>query len=1156
MRKLLVLPIVLTAFCAGFDVSAAVSRGGRGSSGNTNTTAVEGQRTQNAQGSGTTAARTANRNRANPSSVVTGTTSARVATRKVARSAVSGNTTAVNNTSAANVKRTGPVVSASNTSGGKAARAAKQSAVNLGTKVKAKAENTIVSKECQDAFYGCMDSLCMMDNASGGRCRCDDRVADFDAALELIMEANTKTEILRTEAVQRIEMGEDADVVAEWAEKATAEALADYKKNKKDYLKEAKSSTTTKKTLDFSSLNNILFDTDSLFDSEGEDSFQISDLANKTGSALRSAAMQMCGPKLPETCNTWSSMLTAEYSRQIESDCTGYYNDLRKRQMEAETESRKALAELKDVALDKYREQNKYRTAAECAIYFNQCMQGESVCGAGFESCVVNPTYYGAAENRESAIMHPISTKKGGVAIEITESTYREIEGRKGACESVLRQCIDVSKDVWNEFLVMAAATIKSAELAAEDDVRRNCARDIVDCVKQAAADAGKTEGTDDWAYFTQDINNFKETCKIEIDKCKAYGSDNLAIGVENYIRMALDALRVDRCTTKIKTCLINNCGEDFSGCPVTSAAALYDLCSDDEIAYDCAGKKGSNGEDIDLTAYVNSVAQGLMLNVNSKLIDNCQKAVKNVMTEYCGGTDICQNDEIDFSNELQTHVYYRLVRYEDNIIDDNHRRIKNDISAFSEADATCPKWEAKLWNTIWHQNIRLQCTDSGCSFKDVNENGVKNKETSDNTGQVVNKLNNVLSQVTSLIMDDIRVKRCTDGFKYENFDGAIVNTHGSKTGESTNSTAHSSNQGRAATVRAASNVYVPEGGPITYDSSEILKKAMAANKFKADTSASRSSASGSASSGGTNTYDSTKTTIENYTTNMTRSMKKVIANAVFDEFIAQFNARKSELQSDIESANGIINKAYSDAGRVCPTKTSSGNGGDGTTDDVVATGNCKLGDCQSCSTASQKCKCIAITYFQNTHVKHNGNSKGEVTMLGGATMDGNNCKITYRRHASCSQKDASGGDGGTGWDCGTHDNIRMIEFTLKDDSTINLSAGGCSAKTDYNWVAYSLEIDNQNICFDQCTDDIYLAHTKDKEKLFDFKNTKFGTPIASDAVWCKLDDMEDNNGSYIKKHSNKEEDPITGRKLKHSYYLFFSNIYDLMKDVVKETPK
>ena len=62
--------------------------------------------------------------------------------------------------------------------------------------------------------------------------------------------------------------------------------------------------------------------------------------------------------------------------------------------MEAEAESRKALAELKDVALDKYREQNKYRTAAECAIYFNQCMQGESVCGAGFESCVINPGYY------------------------------------------------------------------------------------------------------------------------------------------------------------------------------------------------------------------------------------------------------------------------------------------------------------------------------------------------------------------------------------------------------------------------------------------------------------------------------------------------------------------------------------------------------------------------------------------------------------------------------------------------------------------------------------------------------------------------------------------------------------------------------------------
>ena len=62
-----------------------------------------------------------------------------------------------------------------------AARAgAKQKVINTGTKIEGATENTVVPQECQDAFYGCMDAFCMLDNASGGRCQCSDRITELD----------------------------------------------------------------------------------------------------------------------------------------------------------------------------------------------------------------------------------------------------------------------------------------------------------------------------------------------------------------------------------------------------------------------------------------------------------------------------------------------------------------------------------------------------------------------------------------------------------------------------------------------------------------------------------------------------------------------------------------------------------------------------------------------------------------------------------------------------------------------------------------------------------------------------------------------------------------------------------------------------------------
>ncbi|MGN0916807.1 MAG: hypothetical protein ACI4NZ_01205, partial [Candidatus Enterousia sp.] len=56
---------------------------------------------------------------------------------------------------------------------GVAARAATtQKVISTGTKVASATQNVVVSEECRQKYEGCMDSFCMLDNTTGGRCIC------------------------------------------------------------------------------------------------------------------------------------------------------------------------------------------------------------------------------------------------------------------------------------------------------------------------------------------------------------------------------------------------------------------------------------------------------------------------------------------------------------------------------------------------------------------------------------------------------------------------------------------------------------------------------------------------------------------------------------------------------------------------------------------------------------------------------------------------------------------------------------------------------------------------------------------------------------------------------------------------------------------------
>ena len=194
-----------------YNADAATARNPRGG-----TVATTG-------GAASTGTRSTTARSATTARAATATRGAAPAATTTARAAIAGRTT---------VSR-GPVATTSSSSSGSGvarsavARAgATQKVISTGTKVATANENVVVSQECRQKYYGCMDSFCMLDNDNGGRCICSDRSAELDSILAQIEELDQQSYQMATYGVERIEMGDAAETAIANAN-AVAQAILD-----------------------------------------------------------------------------------------------------------------------------------------------------------------------------------------------------------------------------------------------------------------------------------------------------------------------------------------------------------------------------------------------------------------------------------------------------------------------------------------------------------------------------------------------------------------------------------------------------------------------------------------------------------------------------------------------------------------------------------------------------------------------------------------------------------------------------------------------------------------------------------------------------------------------------------------------------------------
>lgn len=491
--------------------------------------------------------------------------------------------------------------------------AKKQSALQVGTKVRAKVEaKGVYDQECYDQYFGCMDQFCIADNENGGSCMCSDDAATYDEQLEAIKKTLAEAERIGTEEVERIQAGANADIIFNGGERI--------------YNADGSVVKSTEKKESAVTWNSI-YDQD---EEDEEYEWEDVDLSGKVGRDLYNSANQLCKEQMESSCEKDMKILTQMYSRQIVSDCKGLANSIAQKKQEADTALAQARAAVRGALKDSLEESNKY-TRGECMVEYKKCMRGADACGSDWSNCVFTV----AGENMQNNDAQSVAGTKIKTidTYDITASTMEILESKRFICERVLDSCVAVRDYVWNDFLREAAPTIRLAEQNVESNKRQSCLTDISNCIQKACKDdiAGKGVETMDACLARPDMA--RSFCKVQIDPC-----ERMEPQIWDYVVSKLAAMRVDACTAEVKECFTSpdRCGPDFENCIGMDFDYIHDICPIDKLVVCKQTKKDFSMSDLD------SMLMGLYLNIDNSALEQCVNLAEQKMVEFCGSTTDC----------------------------------------------------------------------------------------------------------------------------------------------------------------------------------------------------------------------------------------------------------------------------------------------------------------------------------------------------------------------------------------------------------------------------------------------------------------------------------------------------------------------------------
>ena len=494
-----------------------------------------------------------------------------------------------------------------------------QNVIGTGTKVSGAAQNTLVADDCQKLYNACMDTFCVGENFDGGRCICSDKYRTFNKYWTEIDDLNQQTYKLQTVGVESIE----AVVTKNPALQTPVVSVA-----KKAEIKEALES-------------------------------------GDIGGAQRQTAHDACVKQIPQ-CKDKLTVLSAMYSGQINGDCIAYENSLKKLKTEAKQRLTNAERGLQEIALDSAKNANKY-DLGQCTIKFRECMMGKDVCGADFTGCVdvveqTNVRIRNIAE--EEIFVIPNTTAD----LTLSKSMHESLMAKSVICKPVLENCVNVADSVFDTFLRDSYSQLRIAEDLAESNARQSCITKVSDCFKNACRD--NIDPNDKDASYDACLTRpemMLSFCKPELNACGVDSTDAKTARkseIWDFVLARLAGMKVDACTTDLKNCLAdeNRCGADFSKCVGLSTEQIIRMCPYDKLV----GCKTVYDKDLktdEVYNNLNNVVQGIILNIDNKMLATCQAAVDSVAQRVCGENLDCGN-LINLNLIGTTSLDYKICEY------------------------------------------------------------------------------------------------------------------------------------------------------------------------------------------------------------------------------------------------------------------------------------------------------------------------------------------------------------------------------------------------------------------------------------------------------------------------------------------------------------
>lgn len=470
---------------------------------------------------------------------------------------------------------------------------ATQKAINLGTKVE---ESRATSSSCQDKYNACMDSGCMIDNESGGRCQCSNKFKELNEILNQIKKKDLQNQKVLSAAEQVID-----------EQKYGASVIRD----------------------------------DMYADDEDIDEVKLS---GSIGDKLRSEMHAICIEKIPE-CKSQFSLVTNLYSQKIKSDCAAFENALKEQQQSVREKRAEVKKSVRANALAQYKESNKY-DLGQCTIQFTECMKTTAECGYDFSGCVDSVGH----DNIYGKAFDQVAIEGVNSSVLIAKSTLDVLESKKVICESVTKQCTNVADQVWDSFLKNALPEIKMAELKSESDIRTSCLSKMSNCFQKACKDNIESTDVDSYDMCLTRPDTMKSLCRVEIEPCLAATGGSFDKPEESTlwpsVLSKLSAMRVDSCTEEIKTCMQSpdRCGPDYSQCIGLDTNLIMRMCPYDKLP----GCQKVYGEDVvkgdAIYDEVAQIVEGVILNIDNKMLETCQAAADSAVENVCGGDDMCQS--------------------------------------------------------------------------------------------------------------------------------------------------------------------------------------------------------------------------------------------------------------------------------------------------------------------------------------------------------------------------------------------------------------------------------------------------------------------------------------------------------------------------------